>query len=494
MNRFDVEAYADQLQAMGVEYLFFTAWHAGIYNLGPNAALERWLPGHTVKRDLIGELADALNKRGIKLIIYAHPNDGHDLPPEEQARVGFIKPEKGVQRRMPKFDDFINEVYGELATRYADKPNLLGFYWDGWWDNGGAIDPVRLRKTLLAAMPRALVFSSAFNPAWIDFETQERYYINWGSRNNIDKLIVQPANQTTIFAGGWYCTGLQEHSSYTTETLFRFTVLQACSGAPGGICWAVSPTSDGKTWGSNNVATMTTVNGYIKPLRNALCGVAPSRNWTVPGGATYSTSRGYGATRSLDGSKEYLHVLKAPTGKSLDVELPRESFKSAHMLSSGNPVKIESLADRLRLTLSDADAWNSLDTVIVMDRETALTYRQKTSNDPSLIYSDQWSTHGSQRFTGSGGASVQFTFTGRRFVWLGVTGPDHGIAEVRIDNNPPVLADNYSAARKEPTVCYSANLPLGRHTVRITASGKANPAAKGSCIEVLGISFLESSE
>lgn len=67
------------MASMGMEYVYFTGWHKAIYCLGPNQALEKWLPGHTAKRDLIGEIADALHTKGIKLMIYAHPNDGHDL-------------------------------------------------------------------------------------------------------------------------------------------------------------------------------------------------------------------------------------------------------------------------------------------------------------------------------------------------------------------------------------------------------------------------------
>jgi alpha-L-fucosidase len=35
-------------------------------------AIERIMPGRTSKRDLIGELADALSRRGIKLMLYYH--------------------------------------------------------------------------------------------------------------------------------------------------------------------------------------------------------------------------------------------------------------------------------------------------------------------------------------------------------------------------------------------------------------------------------------
>lgn len=104
------------------------------------------------------------------MIIYAHPNDGHDLTPEEQAKVGFAKPADGVNAPMPVYNDFLNEVYAELAARYAEKSNLLGFWWDSWGANGGAIDMPRLRRTLLQAMPRAIVLSNFYDPEFIDLK------------------------------------------------------------------------------------------------------------------------------------------------------------------------------------------------------------------------------------------------------------------------------------------------------------------------------------
>ena len=491
-NGIDVTAYSDQLKAFGVEYLIFTGWHAAMYNLGPNAALEKWLPGHTVKRDVIGELADALNERGIKLIIYAHPNDGHDLKPEEQERVGFIKPEKGVARLMPKFNDFINEVYAETASRYAKKPNVLGFWWDSWHGNGGAVDMVRLRKTLLTAMPRAIVLSNNPSREFVDFDSLERYYTK-GPFDTIDNLIVENRNQSTIFAGNWWCGGLQEKSLYSPETLFKFTVFNACSGAPGGMAWAISPVSDGKTWASDNLNLMTKLGSLVQAVRPALCGVSASRNWPVKSHTPFMESQGYGATRSLDGSREYIHVLKAPReGKKLTINPAFERFKSAHLLGNGHPVKLDSRADAFVLTLDSADSWDMLDTVIVLERDTTLTHRGFAPEDSALVYSNNWRTMGSKRYTNSGEATVDFSFSGTNLAWSGVTGPDHGIAQVRIDGDAAKTVDCYALTRTEPAVCFTAELPLGKHTVRISSTGKANPAAKGNCVEITGISVLES--
>lgn len=97
--------------------------------------------------------------------------------------------------------------------------------------------------------------------------------------------------------------------------------------------------------------------------------VAPSGISPIKQGCVFSKSPSYGATRSLDGSREYIHILKAPEGKSIDLETVSEVFKSARLLTNGHPVKMEPLAKGLRLTLSDADQWDPLDTVIELERE-----------------------------------------------------------------------------------------------------------------------------
>ncbi|MCY2990666.1 MAG: alpha-L-fucosidase [Planctomycetota bacterium] len=379
-NLFDVQAFASQMESIGVEYVFFTAWHFRMYLLGPNAALDKWLPGHTTKRDLVGELADALAAKGISLAIYAHPNDGHDFPAEEQARVGYVKFDKADLKPIPVFNNFINEVYAELAARYRDKPNVLGFWWDSWAENGRRIDIKRLRATVRAQFPEAVILSNN-SDAVIDFYCAERNYRQ--DKDDIDQLNARQVNQTSTFCGGWWRGDAKKPESYkwpgkvpdrmgslSAETIFRFTVLNAGAGAPGGMCWAASPLADGKTWGSDGepLETLTKVNGYMKPLRETLACVALSKNWVLPDNATFSQAPAYVATRSLDGTKEYVHVLKPPTGKIVELTKPVEEFRSARLLANGHPVTVKADTGKVFLTLGAEDAWDPLDTVIVLER------------------------------------------------------------------------------------------------------------------------------
>lgn len=149
--------------------------------------------------------------------------------------------------------------------------------------------------------------------------------------------------------------------------LFRFTVLGACSGAPYGISWALSPTADGKMYAAGHLELLFKLAAYIKSIREFICGVAVSQNWPMKE-MYFSRTPGYGATRSLDGSKKYLHVLKVPEDLKLEVKPPKESFASARLLVSGHPVEMETTAKGLSLTLGDGDQWDPLDTVIILER------------------------------------------------------------------------------------------------------------------------------
>lgn len=356
-DAFDVSAFADQMESIGVEYVIFTAWHKSIYMLGPNKALEKWLPGHTARRDLLGEIADALQKKNIKLIIYAHPNDAHDLTPAEQANVGFT--ERGKDNK--KYNDFTNEYFAELTERYGKKPNVLGYWWDSWWHNGAPLDMPRLRKTVLDRFPGAIICSNNREAKFIDFLCGEG-----GRMGSLNGMHTAKDNQTWYLGGDWWNNRPDTTISITPDGMYRFLALTVGGGAPGGMAWAMSPLADGKTWGANNqpIKVLQEFNKLLAPVRPTLCGVLPSRNWLVPPGTEWAKAPAFAAARSLSGNKEYVHVLKAPEGRSIDLPKPVDVFSVARLYRSGRTVAIERPGDKLRLTLPEGETWDALDTVI----------------------------------------------------------------------------------------------------------------------------------
>jgi hypothetical protein len=358
-DAFDVKTFAEQMASAGVEYVFFTAWHKAMYNLGPNSALDKWLPGHTSKRDLIGEIADALHAHDIRLVIYAHPNDGHDLTREEQERIGYASRDKPEEKA--KLNDFINEVFAELVERYATKPNVLGYWWDNWWAQGAPIDMPRLRETVRSRDPDAIILSNMFDPRFVDLFSKEVW-----APQTLDRVTAEHDNQTFTIFQGWWSVEMTARLTWAPEDLYRIQLLGVGAGAPGGICLAISPLADGRTWGADNqpLQVLEALGRLITPVRPTICNVLPSRNWRLPSGTRWPAAPAFVAARSPDGTKEYVHVMKPPAGRFIDLPKPAEAFTAARMYLSKKPVAMDLEGEALRLTLPEGENWNELDTVI----------------------------------------------------------------------------------------------------------------------------------
>ena len=112
---FDVKTFTEQVAATGARFLIFTLAHADMVLPFPLAELEELMPGHTAKRDLVGELSDALSEHGIKLILYFNADGPAD--PEWQK----------IVRDDPKTHaEHIYRITEAISKKYGDR-------FAGWW-------------------------------------------------------------------------------------------------------------------------------------------------------------------------------------------------------------------------------------------------------------------------------------------------------------------------------------------------------------------------
>src|SRR5690349_254781 len=73
VDGFDAEALAKQLQSAGAGYYQITIGQNSGYYLAPNSVYDRTTgitPSKCSRRDVVADLFDALDKRGIKLMVY----------------------------------------------------------------------------------------------------------------------------------------------------------------------------------------------------------------------------------------------------------------------------------------------------------------------------------------------------------------------------------------------------------------------------------------
>jgi hypothetical protein len=118
---FDVNAFADMVANTGAGFIVFATSWSTYYFPAPIKSWERVAPGHTTQRDLIAELADALTKRHIKLMLYYHAGRSED------------NWWSGTHARSMDKDTYFKEweeQIREIGLRYGEK--LAGW----WFDDG----------------------------------------------------------------------------------------------------------------------------------------------------------------------------------------------------------------------------------------------------------------------------------------------------------------------------------------------------------------------
>jgi hypothetical protein len=112
---FDLKAFVKMVKSTGAGYVLFTIGHAEPYCPAPLKSWEKYHPGHTTTRDLITEMADALNTEKIKLMCY--------FPTHVVAKY------KKVTEK--DFSEINKEVITEFGQRYGKK--VAGYWFDGWY-------------------------------------------------------------------------------------------------------------------------------------------------------------------------------------------------------------------------------------------------------------------------------------------------------------------------------------------------------------------------
>jgi len=121
VNDFDVERFSNMVHETGAGYVIFTIGHAESYCPAPLKSWERIHPGHTTHRDLIEELANALDKKSVRLICYLHG----------PLTFKFAKEGKATRNENQAFIANYTDILTEMGIRYQNK--IAGYWFDSWY-------------------------------------------------------------------------------------------------------------------------------------------------------------------------------------------------------------------------------------------------------------------------------------------------------------------------------------------------------------------------
>jgi hypothetical protein len=112
---FPLDRFVEMVEATGAGYVLFTVGHAEPYCPAPLNSWEKYHPGKTTQRDLLAEMADALNKKKIKLMCYfpTHVVGNYPKASSEQ------------------FTRMTTDILNEFGDRYGEK--VVGYWFDGFY-------------------------------------------------------------------------------------------------------------------------------------------------------------------------------------------------------------------------------------------------------------------------------------------------------------------------------------------------------------------------
>ncbi|MFC1652430.1 alpha-L-fucosidase [Planctomycetota bacterium] len=172
VEAFDVDAYVNMVEETGAAWVVFTTTHGPHYWPGPCKTIDRILPGRTCRRDLIGELADALGRKGIRLMLYYHTGYG-DKPWAEAS--GMYKEDLG------EYFDNLAALFEEVSKRYGRRLASSAVYIDTSPRTLYQLDcPYeRITRAIKSGNPDAIVgYSTDYLPmltAFADIPSQDGY-------------------------------------------------------------------------------------------------------------------------------------------------------------------------------------------------------------------------------------------------------------------------------------------------------------------------------
>jgi hypothetical protein len=231
-----------------------------------------------------------------------------------------------------------------------------------------------------------------------------------------------------------------------------------------------------------------------------------SRSWTL-GTASFNRSAGARATFSFTGTTVKWIGFRAPWAgiarvfvdgsfvTELDLYATTEQtqspvFTATNLAAGSHTLTIESTGLKNASSSDYAVVVDAFDVSPPSPPPISGTRVEQTA--PAITFTPGW-TAGDTTHPWSGttaavsatvGARAAFTFTGTSVRWIGLSGPQTGIARIYVDGTFQASVDTYAPSEIQTVVFAVTGLAAARHRLEIEVTGDKNPAATGTSIVV----------
>ncbi|MFZ6862445.1 alpha-L-fucosidase [Undibacterium sp. Ji67W] len=516
VNNFNVNNFVNQLQAAGAAYVLFTISHAQWYFAFPNATLDSIIPGRTCGRDLYAELGAALAAKNIKMMFY-FPSNGDASDPNWIAASQWNTNRAAFVQNMYNLVQSIGNKYGTMLA--------------GWWvdnnyyqDLGTYYDHRVYAKMLRAGNPDRLVtfnfggtqnWGSTLGKGNSDYqagEAQALYHLPTSRYSG--EGATQWHTWSPLDAPSWVDLSVTPPvPRYSDNKVILYT--KAVMNEQGVMTWNIAAVQDtlisaaslAQLSNINNAVRKSGVSTVIDDTHPAISYSGGWLPWSYEYAhlqtTTYSTTSGSTATFSFVGTDVNIY---GPTGtdhgradvyvdglldKTIDLNATTRNNVAMIYSKTGLSLGLHNVKIVARSDSSNSGHYVEID---------AISFASK-ADDTLLNYSSGWfnsiipgAYKGAVSRTVTPGATVTYSFTGTAIDWFGMTAPDHGFADVYIDNVFKATVDTYSPTTNTQALIYElTGLADGPHNLTIKARGDKNPASSNSYIDIDFLQYASSS-
>jgi len=319
--KFDADEWVRTAKAAGMKYVVFTTKHHDGFSMFDSDLTEYKITNSPYGKDIVGQLAEACHKGGLRLGFYYSPPDWHH-------------PDYRTDRHK-KYIDYLHGQIRELCTNYG-KVSILWF--DGLGGKADDWNSPPLFKTIRDLQPAILINNRAGLPG--DFDTPEQRV----GRFQIDR----PWESCITICRQWAWKP-DDHMKSLAECV---QTLVRCAGGDGNLLLNVGPMPDGRIE-PRQVRRLEEIGDWLDSHGESIYGTRGGPFKPGPYGAS---------TRK--GNRIYLHVFAWRDGAVL---LPPIGPKvtGARVLGGGK-AEVEQTDAGLTVRVPEAGR-DPIDTVIVLD-------------------------------------------------------------------------------------------------------------------------------
>lgn len=272
IDHFDVEGVADQLKSVGAGWYLISLGQNSGYYLSPNATYDQLTglaPSKLSHRDLVADLAAALAKRGIRLMVYLPSG----APGGDRVAREALQWENGPHRNAD-FQRHWEAVIREWSLRWGK--NISGWWFDGcYWPNQmyRADDAPNFSSFAAAARAGNADSAIAFNPGVVyrtlSITPHEDYLAGeidkpelWTPKRNADGKADGAQIHVLSYLGATWGQGTPR---FTTEAAIAFAKKVAEAG--GVLTWD-TPIQKGGTFALEFVAQLNAIGKAMAAVKS----------------------------------------------------------------------------------------------------------------------------------------------------------------------------------------------------------------------------------